>query len=204
MRLQYLYWCLSYDDRTVAIGAWRNNRPGAALGNLLMQMVRVKGLVSHDCIGIDVLRQRGRLRDPHAPLDRDESRYSKANSLGRTWHGLLVHVIHNTTSMNNRLFSLHPALLPRHPHATTVVEMSSNIEIVYLQDFHYSADKYGTPDHNRHAGNSVGCDTEQSDLDSLRNSLSVSWEGTQQANLSGSHHLQICLIDPRIQASDDQ
>ena len=60
--------------RVVAIGAWRNNRLGTKLGNLLTQRVRVKGLVGHDSIRINVLQQRGRLRDVMSlPPGQDES-----------------------------------------------------------------------------------------------------------------------------------
>ena len=49
--------------RALAIGARRNNRLDTKLGNMLTQMVRVKGLVGHDSTGIDVFQQYGRLRD---------------------------------------------------------------------------------------------------------------------------------------------
>ena len=57
-----------------AVGARRNDRFRATLGDVLAQLVSVKGFIGEHRIGIDVLQQRSSLRNVMClPLGQDES-----------------------------------------------------------------------------------------------------------------------------------
>ena len=60
--------------RRVAVGARRNNRFRATPGDVLAQFVTIEGFVGEHRVAIDILQQRGRLRDVMClPLGQDKS-----------------------------------------------------------------------------------------------------------------------------------
>ena len=58
----------------VALGARRDDRFGAALGNGLAQVIRIKGFISDNGLSVNALKQRGRLGNVmRLPLSESES-----------------------------------------------------------------------------------------------------------------------------------